>query len=280
MARTIAEIQQAMLDEIVADPVLAPVTTNTSRTAIFRLFTRIVATCAWTVEVLFDTLKTEINEIIALLKPHTLRWYQNKALNFQYGYSLTVDSDNYDNSLLTEEQIEASKIVKYAAVTEGEDLRLRIKVAKEGTDLEPLTAPELASFTEYIARIKDAGVGVNIESNVADKIKLSLTVFYDPLILDSNGSRIDGTDSEPVRKAAKNYLKNLPFNGLFVIAFMVDALQQIDGVIIPHITLCQTSYGILPFTSVDVKYLPDAGYLRFQNDADLVITYEPQSRIQ
>ena len=144
MARTIAEIQQSMIDGIQADPVLAPVATSTSKTALWKLWTRVVATCAWTVEVLFDTFKAEVNEVVATLKPHTERWYAAKALAFQYGYSLALDSDVYDNSALTETQIDNSQIVKYAAVTPV-DKKLRIKVAKETGDLAPLTAPELAA---------------------------------------------------------------------------------------------------------------------------------------
>jgi hypothetical protein len=280
MARTIDEIQQSMLDAIAADTVLAPVATSTSKVAIFRLFTRIVATCAWTVEVLFDTLKAEVNEMLAALKPHTLRWYAGKALAFQYGFSLPIDSDKYDNTGFTEEQVDDSMIVKYVAVTEGDDKRLRVKVATEGTDLEPLTAPQLEAFSEFMARIKDAGVKLRIDSNIPDKIKLALKVFYDPLILNGNGQRIDGSESEPVQKAVKNYLKNLPFNGMFVLAYLTDALQKVDGVVIPHIVTCSTSYGALPFTSVDVKYLPDAGYLRFLVDGDLTIEFIPQSQLQ
>ncbi|MBT1702966.1 hypothetical protein [Chryseosolibacter indicus] len=280
MARTIDEIQQSMLDAITADPVLSPVATSTSKVAIFRLFTRIVAACAWTVEVLFDTHKAEVNETIANLKPHTLRWYANKAKDFQYGFDLPLDSDVYNNASFTEEQIDESKIVSYVAVTEGNDKRLRIKCAKnDGADLAPLAAEELQSFSEYMARIKDAGVKLNIESNQADRIKLELKVYYDPLILDSNGSRIDGANSQPVQSAVKNYLKSLPFNGYFVLAYLTDTLQQVDGVVIPHIVSCETAYAAFGFSSVDVMYLPDAGYLRFENDTDLTITFIAQEKL-
>lgn len=279
MARTINEIQNSMLEAIAIDPVLSTVATSTSKVSVFRLFTRIVATCAWTVEVLFDVLKEEVNNILATLKPHTTRWYAAKAKDFQYGYSLPVDTDKYDNTGLTQEQIDDSKIIIYSAVTEGEDQKLRIKVATETTDLEPLTAPQLEAFAEYMSRIKDAGVKLLIESNQPDKLKLSLKIFYDPLILNSDGGRIDGSNSEPVQSACKNYLKNLPFNGIFVLAYLTDALQQVDGVVIPHIVSCETAYGAFPFVSVDVKYLPDAGYLRFETDDDLTIEFIPQTEL-
>ncbi len=281
MARTIAQIQQAMLDEIAADATLSGVATNTSKMAIFRLYTRIVATCAWTVEVLFDTHKQEMNDLLALLKPHTSRWYANKAKLFQYGYALPIDTDQYDNTGLTDEEIEESQIVKYSAVTEGEDGRLRIKVAKEGDDLEPLEAGELISFSEYMARIKDAGVRLLITSNTPDKLKMEWDIYFDPLILNSVGQRIDGSELTPVQDAIKDYLKILPFNGVYVLAFHVDAIQKVDGVVIPHIKSALTSYAAFAFTSVNVQYLPDAGYLRFEDDeVDLVLNFIPQTQLQ
>jgi hypothetical protein len=50
-------------------------------------------------------------------------------------------------------------------------------------------------------------------------------------------------------------------------------------VVIPHIGLAQARYGEIPYTPFDVKYSPDAGYLRILNDADLQISYTPQSAI-
>lgn len=279
MARTIDEIQAEIIGYIQADPLLSTVCTSTSKTAIWRLLTRVAATCAWTVEMLFDTLKAEIIALIDLLKPHSLRWYANKAKDFQYGFSLLIDSDKYDNTGFTDDEVEASKIVKYAAVTE-QTKSLRVKVATEGADLEPLTDPQLAAFVEYMARIKDAGVKLQIDSLPADKLQLSLKIFYDPLILNAAGERIDGTSLTPVQTAVRNYLKNLPFNGTFVLAYLIDAIQLVDGVVIPHIVSCEATYGELPFTAVDVKYLPDSGYLRFENNEDLVLEFIAQGQLK
>jgi hypothetical protein len=48
---------------------------------------------------------------------------------------LIADTDQFDNTGYTPEQIEASKIIKYAAVTESDaESRLIIKVATENAD--------------------------------------------------------------------------------------------------------------------------------------------------
>jgi hypothetical protein len=219
--------------------------------------------------------------LLARLKPHTLRWYATKALAFQYGFNLAIDSDTYDNTGFTEEQIDDSLIIKYAAVTEGDDKKLRIKIVTETNgDLAPLSTPQKNAFTEYMKRVKDAGVKLQIDSLVADSLKLSLKIFYDPLTLNSDGQRIDGQQSEPVQDAVKTFLKNQPFNGVFVIAYLVDELQKVDGVVIPHVVSCETKYGAFTFTAVDVQYVPDAGYLRFENDADLTIEFIPQTQLK
>jgi hypothetical protein len=279
MARTIDEIQQAMITEIQADATLSTVATSTSKTALWRLWTRIVAVAAWTVEVLFDTLRVELSDLLDLLKPHSLRWYATKAKAFQYGYTLPADTDKYDNTGVSEEDLDNSLIVKYVAVVE-QTKNMRLKVAKLGTDLEPLTVGELTAFSEYMARVKDAGVKLIIDSLPADKLKLTVDIYYDPLVLNNVGQRIDGSDLEPVKNAITKYLQNLPFNGVFVLAYLTDELQKVSGVTIPNITLAQSSYGLFPFTSIQVKYQPDSGYLRFQLPGDLVLNYIPQSPLQ
>jgi hypothetical protein len=155
-----------------------------------------------------------------------------------------------------------------------------MKVAKLGTDLEPLAAGELTAFRAYMARVKDAGVSLQIDSLVADKLKLELDVYYNPLILNSIGQRIDGSDLEPVKNAITKYLQNLPFNGVFVLTYLVDELQKVDGVTIPKVKVAQAKYGLFPFTSINELYQPDSGYLRFEVPGDLVLNYIPQSPLQ
>lgn len=277
MARSITTIQNEIIAQVQGDATLAPLLTSTSRVAIWRLMTYVVAVAIWTLETLFDIHVADVNETISRLKPHSLRWYAEKATAFQYGYNLVADADFYDNTGIDETTIEASKVVAYAAVVE-QDRGLRIKVAKDsGVDLAALSTPELDAFIEYMRRVKDAGVRLNITTGTADSLKLSIQLYYNPLVLNSAGGRLDGTLSEPVQDAVKEYLKNLPFNGVFVLQNLVDVLQVVDGVVISHVVSAQAQYGALPFQSFSVKYLPDAGYLRIANPGDLTVTFIPYS---
>jgi hypothetical protein len=276
MARTINEIFTDKLAKVAADVTLGPLLTSTSRVSIYRLLLYISAVCDWTLETLFDLHKQEIDDTIATKKPHSLQWYAQKAKDFQYGYDLVPESDVYDNTGLSDDDIDNSKVVSYAAVVEqvvDSRIRLRVKVATTtGADLGPLTAPQLASLIAYFNRVKDAGVLLNITSTAADDLKLSVRIKYNPLVLKGTGERIDGVSATPVQDAIKKHLQNLPFNGVFSVQKLVDAIQLVEGVDDVAIDLVQTRYGVLPFASVDITYTPDAGYLRI-DDADLTTQF-------
>ncbi|MVT09875.1 nucleotidyltransferase [Chitinophaga tropicalis] len=279
MARTITEIQDDIINRIKATAGLADLN-STSKVAVWRLWTYIVAVSVWALENLFDLHKNEVNTLINEKAPHSLRWYANKAKDFQYGSELVAEEDYYDNTGLSEEDVAEQKIIAFSAVVEqAKGLRLKVARIVNG-DLDALSTIQLPAFEEYMNRIKDAGVNpLVVESLPADSLKLSLTIYYNPLVLDNTGSRLDGTDPDPVGKKVREYLKTLPFNGTMVLAYLVDALQQVDGVVIPHIEQAQARYGSLPYTAFDVKYSPDAGYLRILNATDLTISYIPQSAI-
>ncbi|MBL0144942.1 MAG: nucleotidyltransferase [Chitinophagaceae bacterium] len=273
MARTITDIQQSIIDNINSNATLSTQLTSTSATALWRLWAYIIAVSIWALENLFDFFKSDVDETIAAMKPHSLRWYAEKAKLFQYGYSLPADTDVYDNTAIDPALIEASKIVDYAAVVE-QQRGLRIKVAQDnGTDLEALITAELNAFKAYMERIKDAGVKLTITSGDADLLKLSLTIKYDALVLLPTGGRIDGTSAAPVKDAIKTYLKNLPFNGILSTMKLIDAIQAVEGVKDLSVNNIQAKYGALPFSAINITYTPDAGYLRAE-DADLTIIYE------
>jgi hypothetical protein len=276
MARTIAEIQADIIAAKNNNSTLAALDSSSS-TAIWRLWTYITAVAIWALEKLFDQHMADVQDTLSRLKPHSLRWYAEKAKAFRYGQALLPESDNYSNEGLTEQQIRASQIVKYAAVVEQEQ-GLRIKVATMGAaDLQPLSAAQMAAFAEYMQRVKDAGVRLLITTAVADGLKLGLTIYYNPLVLNAQGERIDGGGNTPVKDAIEAYLRSLPFNGVFVLAYLTDVLQQVEGVVVPHITYAAARYGSLPYTGFSVEYQPDSGYLRFEQPADLTISYVPKS---
>jgi hypothetical protein len=272
MARTIIEIQNGMLTEIASNEVLSVQLTSTSKVAIYRLFTYVVAAAIWVLEMLFDNHKKEIDSAIYEQKSGTPRWYRNMSLSFQYGFDLLEDRDKFDNAGHTTEQIEDSKIIKYCSVKESiESNRLSIKVAGEsGENLIPLDLTQIASFREYLAEIKYAGVKINVVNNPADKLLLNMDIYRDVLVLDENGNSII-SGGKPVEKAIRDYMKALPFDGELVINDLIEKLRAVDGVNNAHIINATSSvysvatHGYLPFAPINVKTIPKAGYFEIVN---------------
>lgn len=276
MARTIQEIQTLILQAKAQEPALNELNSS-SKVAIWRLWVYIIAVAIWSLEKIFDLHRADIDKRLAELKPHTARWYRSKALAFQYGFDLLTDSDKFNNTGHTEEQIEASKIVKYSAVVESpNEGRLIVKIAGEqGEQLQPITDAQKQAFEAYLQEIKDAGVRLSAVNYQPDILHLQMKIVYDPLVLDSNGQSIIHA-TKPVETAIKSYLKRLPFNGELVLAHLIDELQQAEGVKIPHLVLAQSkhigtngNYGA--FEAIEISKIPTAGYFTIDNFND--ITY-------
>jgi hypothetical protein len=284
MART----TQIIFDEMKAEALtlstgnatLTAMFNNTSKVAIWKVLFYAIAYCIMVFEKIQDNFIKEVNTTIANEKRGTLTWYNTIAKLFQYGYSLPADSDTYDNTALTQNQIDTSRIIKNAAVIEQQltptVFGLRIKLAKTvGADLGPLTTSELNAFKAYIERVKFAGTRISCSTSNPDDLKLDLKVYYNPLILDASGARLDGTNATPIKSAIDYFMKNLPFNGQLVLEHLTDHLQTVDGVSIPHIILSQARYGALPYSPIDMIYNPDSGYVRITN-INLTVNYVAQ----
>lgn len=282
MARTINDIANEMRLAILADiDLVTAMELDQSKTFDeqfskadpLRLITYIVAVSVWVLEVLFDKHKSEVSSLIAELKPHSQRWYVNKAKSFLFGVPLIAESDQYDTSTLTDVQITEAQIVKYAAVEEinGE---LTLKVAAEtGEELNELDEAESIAFTAYMAQVKDAGVNLVIINLPADRLIIHATIYYDPLVLNGEGARLDGASETVVEDAIKEYLRGLPFNGQFVITSLVDKLQATEGLTIPLVNSVQSKAEFADdWTTVTAKHIATAGYFVIQ---ELNVTYEP-----
>lgn len=269
--RTLQEIQTEILQAKEAEPLLSELNSN-SKTAIWRLWVYITSFAIFTLEKIFDQHKKEVNERLSELKPHTARWYRNKALAFQYGFDLLPDSDQFDNKGNSEEAIANSKIVKYSAVIESKNEgRLIVKIATEQTEgnLQPISVEQQRSFEAYLSEIKDAGVRLSVVNYPPDILRLKMKVVYNPLVLSNNGQSIL-SGQKPVEEAINTYLKNLPFNGELVLAHLIDALQKAEGVKIPHLILAESKsiksdglYG--DFEPIEISKIPVSGYFVIEN---------------
>jgi hypothetical protein len=286
MARTIAEIKTEMTDQWMSDEVVrqrygfAPGTAFDaafSRVSIEGVLFFVQAAAVWTLEKLFDLHRAEVTAIINELKPHSLRWYVSKAKAFMLGRALVVDSDYYDAAGMTDEEITAAQVVKYAAAVEKSAV-VYLKIAGDSSgEPSPLPPEQAEGFRAYIKEVKDAGVVVEVVNEPAEHFRLNMTVYYDPMVMDSAGMSFDGTT--PVQDTIKKFIKDLPFNGEYRNVALVDALQQIEGVVIPELHLAETSRDGQAWDEVNAKVNPYSGYYKIYDEADLVLTFEPYQTV-
>lgn len=276
MARSIEIIYQSLLnyktsqsdlDGLIIDP--------KSKTSVWRLWLYIVSYAIWVLETLFDEHKAEVSDIILQQKPHSKTWYRNKARAFQYGFDLYDDTDVFNNENRTDEEIENSKIIKYAAVTEAvNESRIILKIAREDNgELAPIPAPEKESFDAYVDEFRDAGVIVTIINYLPDILRLNLKIYYDPLLLTSSGVAITGPNrgKKPVEIALQEYMKELDFDGQLILALLIDKLQKTEGVKIPHLVNAASSWidatgtTYATFENIAVRKIPVSGYFKIEN---------------
>jgi hypothetical protein len=233
----------------------------------------IIAFTVFVHEQLFDKHKAEIDTLLYNQKSGRLPWYRFMALKFQYGFDLLTDSDEFDNANATEEEIEDSKIIKYAAVTESvEESRVIIKIAGETDgELAPLSPEEKDAFDAYLQEIRYAGVKMTVINYLPDRLYLNLQIERDPLVLDANGMSILNGNF-PVNDAIEAYMKQLPFNGEFVVFDFLKYIEaNAEGVITPTALNIESSF-IDPETdtygdpvSIPIKTIPFSGYFKVVN---------------
>ena len=184
-------------------------------------------------ELFFDQHTLEIDTKLANQKSGTLPWYRTMALRFQYGFDLVADTDYFDNRNATTTQIEDSKIIKYAAVTEAQDSsRVILKIAGEvnGVLADFDDPAQVEAIEAYINEIRVAGVQVTIINYKADKLYLSIRIKRDVLVLTETGmNKLEG--NYPVNEALQEFMKELEFNGELKSSALIDKIQLVPGVL-------------------------------------------------
>lgn len=297
MARNIEVIQDEILAAKDTVATLAPLEvlttaersvnelTSTSKLSVWRQFVWAVAYAIFMFEQILDRVKTDVEERIAATRPHTKSWYREKALAFQYGHALVPETDYYDNSGLTIDEVESSKIVANAAsvktiISGAGALRLKT-VRAVGDEWAPLTEAQLEALTDYMNTISDAGTTVLVTSDVADDVKMVIDAYYDPQVIGADGARLDGSDNEPVINAIRSFLKSIEFNGSLVLSKLEDEINSLHGFEVSQIRSAASKYAGYSYNDVTPQTGPItqirssyAGWMKLDEE-NTVINYIP-----
>lgn len=296
MARTFEEIKLSITESFINNATiqdkygLTPGQTfeqEFSKVSLENIIFSIIAFSIWSLESLWDIFKAENEAEMAKQKIHSKQWYRQKALDWQYGFSVIPGTDQFNNTGKSEEEIEASKIVAQAACikmisSSGYGI-LRVKAAKaSGHELVKLDEPELNALKYYFLRYAtDAGTQLNVTSNNADDLKLVVDVYFDPTVLSTSGARLDGTSETPVLDAIKDFLRSIEFNGALIIGDLENHLRKVNGVSREtKIKEARSKYGQYTYEHtgiqnvglIDAIRVADAGYMKLDEDV-LQINY-------
>lgn len=288
---TIAEFKKLMTDSFIANERVKEVYELSPELSFEDQFSTVsleniifsdVATAMHVMQELFDRFKIDISAILNEQLSGTVNWYAYKSMLFQYGMKLVPETDYYNNAGLSGEQIAAMRVIKYAAAVESKDKSiLYVKIATDDGNgkREPLTSAQLIAFKQYLNDVGYAGVRIIVINDIADEMKLKIDIYYDPLVLDEKGVRLDGESNKPVQDAIRNYLSNLPFNGTYTNQGLVDTLQQLDGVHIAEIKSAASRYGAYSeFTEINAREIAHAGYYQV-SDANLTLNFIADEKI-
>lgn len=243
-----------------------------SSVSLENIWFNIIAYAFFVHEQLFGEHVKEVDDKIFNQKSGRPSWYKTMALKFQFGFDLVTDKDYFDNGDATDEEIEASKIIKYCAVIESEtESRLIIKIATEidGVLSNFIDPTQVEAIEAYFKEIKWPGK-ITIINYQADNLYLNLQIQRDALLLDANGlSILNG--NYPVKEAIAEFMKELTFNGNLRLSALVDKLQLISGVIDATVLSAQSSW-IDPETGgygipqpIFISKIAESGYFKVVN---------------
>lgn len=281
MARTIQEIKKTMTDHFMNDSTLRSAYGITGDTATWdntfstvsveNILIYIVAVCAYSLEVMFDVFRKDVDEQIAQNIVPTIRWYHTQALQFQYGDRLVYD-----------EQVEAFKypisneskrVIKYCAVKDRGG-SIQILVGGESGGLPSVLSNDiLTAFKSYMNEVKIAGIILAIQSLPADNIRITAIIQVDPQIISTGGQQIsDG--SYPVRDAINEYLHGIVYGGTFNKTKCVDMIQNVVGVIDVTLgTVLAKADAALEYTVVESNNYTAISGCFISNNLDSSLTY-------
>ena len=226
MARSTEEIQNEMIEAKNNDPVLATLN-SPSQTAVWRLWTFIVATAINIHEQFIDTAILELEQVAREAVAGTADWLQQRVLEFQYSASnpqvITVIDGRASYPVIDD----SLRIVTRVSVKEQSNGRVQVKVAKGTNPLEQLNNDELNALIGYLDKVGFVGIPIDSVSLNADRLRFEGEIFY-------SGEYVETTVKSAVIAAITDYMNNISianFDGIVTRENIIDAIQKVDGVI-------------------------------------------------
>ncbi len=270
--RTLTEIDASIQASRLARPELDALSAATSTTSIFRLLEYSIAAGIWAFEKLLTRFQAEITDLVHGAPVGTLKWYVDRALEFQAGDTITI---NQTTNRVEYAQVDLTKriIARAAASVVGNTVVLKVAAIDGSTQaLQRLTSAQLQQVYSYFDRLRPAGIQFSARSDDADRLRVKASVYYDSLLQLS-------VVQAGVEAAIAGYLAGLPFDGLLLLSRLEDAIQAVPGVTDVALTEVSVRVGN-KVDKIDRAYYAQAGYVVPEDIAASqlrqTITYYPQ----
>jgi hypothetical protein len=236
---------------------LRAIASNTSATSIFNLLANIYAIVSEVSEINFDAYKYDIISYLENKQYGKADWYQQKALEFQYGNELTIIDGKPGYSYSDSD----AKIIGRCSVNSFAGY-VKVKVARIGNPPTQLSVAEFAAFGAYIERIKPAGINVQLINEPSDKILFNFDVYGDILLATSI--------KESIPAAVRSFLTTIPFNGAFSLSALRDYLRKVKGVtdiVLKNMQWYADSVGI--YQPINREVIAISGYYEVSDSNDI-----------
>ena len=263
MARSIDEIQQEIIQNKDNDVNLADLN-SPSATAIWRLWTRIIAVAINLFEQILDSAIATMEQSARDAIAGTPDWLQRRVLEFQFSLSDPQVVSVIDGVASYPVISENLRIVTRASIKEQANGRVLLKVAKGGSTLEKLDNNELNALKGYVDKIGFAGIPIDTISLDADRLRFEGTVFY-------SGENVESEVKDAVKEGISNYLASVSindFDGVVVREKLIDSIQSVTGVtgvdtlgVVMTGRPEQSPLGGNDNTNIDRLYETRAGYI-------------------
>ena len=247
MARSIQEITEYLKEKFISNGTLQQVygledgktfDEQFSKASIEARMMDVFASASWLLENVWDAFRSEVEAVVNDSYVTGERWYYQRALEFQKGDKLAY---NERTCRFAYPQVsEEKRVVKNVAIRQVTDEGVtKLKVYFSDVGKQPLAGDVKKAFEAYMREIGAAGTHYLFVSQAPDELRVHLHVYYDPLIIDSSGERLNG-GGKPVEETIESYLNSLEYGGVFYASKLVDMLQIAEGV--KDVTLDATTW--------------------------------------
>lgn len=211
MARTIAEIKQQMTDAYMSDtdvlnkyglPEGAQFDEHFSKVSLESLIFYITAVAVWTLEKIFDTHKADVEEALEARQPCTARWYRDQILALR-------------------DQNDAPYATACSVCGEGQGILVKVQQGAVGSR-EQCSQTQIDAIRAWLAANHEAGVPYATRSAEPDLLGGSVTVYYDPLVMDNPAGTVDDTLAA--------LLSDIPYDGILSVNDITVKLLSVEGI--------------------------------------------------